>query len=125
MRPTRFSSPTRLMFTALQKLFRFSRGEAVGVADIIHGLFYSVDPAETECFIHGFRIANADFARLFLVEPNPKLVDFAVIRCQPFSKVRRRLKERDFHGKLHLAERWKLRGVRLFSESPLPRPESN
>src|ERR1019366_8209024 len=44
------------------KALWFSRGETIGVADIIYGLFYSVDPAETECFIHGFWIADSDFA---------------------------------------------------------------
>src|ERR1035438_5953195 len=68
---------------------RFSWGEAVGVTDIVHGLFYSVDPTETECFIHGFWIADTVFARLFLVEPNPKFLNFVVIRRQPISKNRR------------------------------------
>src|ERR1019366_799714 len=86
------------------KTLQLAGGEAVGVTDIIDTPFYSVDPAETECFIHGFRIAHADFARLFLVEPNPKLVDFVVIRYQPFSKVRRRLEKRNFHDKLRPAE---------------------
>jgi hypothetical protein len=89
MRPSRFSSPTRSIFTALQILFGFRGGEAVGVTDIVHGLFYSVDPTETECFIHGFWIADTVFARLFLVEPNPKFLNFVVIRRQPISKNRR------------------------------------
>src|SRR5205814_7149076 len=65
---------------------RLARCETVSVTDVVHAFLKTVNPAETQSFIHGLGVSHSAFAGILPEKADPELAPPGMIHLQPASK---------------------------------------
>lgn len=76
---------------------RLSRAEAVGIAELVDAFFDTVNPTETQCFLHGLGISQPSFTGILFEEADPQFGHLIAIYVQPAAKLGRGFEMFDLH----------------------------
>jgi len=68
------------------------------ITEFIHLFLDPINPTETESLIDGFRVSDADLARILLEKADPKFAHPGMIFFEPPSKFSSRFEIGDLHG---------------------------